>query len=257
MAALLQSIKSKSGPVKIDDYLKMIPKKQINRHVHIIPKINAVYVSAPKVASTTLKGTFQKFESNDRCIRPANIHNKKTSPLKSPKDYGFSKFLSKLNNSKYKKICFVRNPYYRVLSAYIDKFVRKTPEMRIATQSKIALAAGFQPGADVSFGEFIDSIGSQKPIDMDAHWRPLTYQLMWPCIDYDFVGRMENFNEDFDKMCSFLSNDIRPYLMLKQRSNTSRTKLEDWYTKKIRDSVIEIYEEDFSVFGYPVDLELN
>ena len=65
---------------------------------------------------------------------------------------------------------FVRNPYVRVLSAYLDKIAGSRDP---AVWGPFAARHGLGE-AEVSFGRFLRLVASEEPESMDAHWRPQT-----------------------------------------------------------------------------------
>jgi len=64
-------------------------------------------------------------------------------------------------------IVLVRNPYDRLLSAYLDKMV---------LQRKARLAPrGFEPGG--SFESFLGNLTQLDPAHVDIHYRPMSLQV--------------------------------------------------------------------------------
>ena len=110
-----------------------------------------------------------------------------------------------VNLSKYpKRFFFVRDPYSRLVSGYLDKVVASAPfwpyfgrhAIRIqrfnATQSEI------ECGSDVTFNEFIKYIIMAEKINRtrNKHFLPM-HDLCDVCNrDYDFIGHLETIRED-------------------------------------------------------------
>lgn len=230
-------------------------RREINSHFHIIPERGVVYVSVPKVASTTLKGMMARIAVGDPDYRPQKAHNVRHLPFKRPKDVGFRKFMQEVNGPTWKTFAFVRNPYSRLLSAYLDKFVRKSPEKRRETQAQFAEELGFEPGAPVSFAEFVAAVGTQRPPRMNQHWRPQTLLLQMPRVSYDFLGRMESFADDLDRLGTFLGIDLTAYYAVRDAKRTGAGgHLADHYTPDLKAAVDRIYAKDFELLGYPTEL---
>ena len=79
------------------------------------------------------------------------------------------------------RIVVVRNPYDRLLSAYLDKMV---------LQRKARLAPGnFEPGG--SFESFLGNLTRRDPASVDIHYRPMSLQCGMPALSYDYVLRVE------------------------------------------------------------------
>ncbi|KAH3861902.1 hypothetical protein DPMN_024856 [Dreissena polymorpha] len=109
-----------------------------------------------------------------------------------------------------KRFLFVRNPYKRLLSAFVDKLMAPNPVYWTILGVKIAQYAKQSPsplslacGHDVEFHEFIrysvltlDPTQRFRPGAPDGHISSQS-SLCKPChVKYDFIGKMENFQSD-------------------------------------------------------------
>ncbi|XP_064610921.1 carbohydrate sulfotransferase 11-like [Liolophura sinensis] len=104
--------------------------------------------------------------------------------------------------SSYKKILFVRNPYYRLFSCYIDKFfLPNTAYFKLRVHvAKLFPTKYTEDGCApfVTFNQFvkfvIHSVKTHKLID--GHFAPI-YDHCKPCqLKYDIIGKMESFAAD-------------------------------------------------------------
>ncbi|ESO97579.1 hypothetical protein LOTGIDRAFT_104299 [Lottia gigantea] len=108
--------------------------------------------------------------------------------------------------SKQTRFMFVRNPYSRLWSAYLDKFFLPDFWGR-AAKAIVALRKEKQKlkskvcGHDVTFLEFLKYVLSLKeflsnPAVFNEHWRPIQYMCN-PC-QYrpHFIGKLETFSQD-------------------------------------------------------------
>ncbi|XP_052068690.1 carbohydrate sulfotransferase 9-like [Mytilus californianus] len=100
------------------------------------------------------------------------------------------------------KFIFVRNPYTRLLSGFIDKIYSPNPYYwNKIGMNAISLARGITNacGHDVSFKEFVEYIihsNNNPKSRRDVHFIP-AHQLCLPCyIQYDFIGKIESFEKD-------------------------------------------------------------
>lgn len=141
------------------------------------------------------------------------------------------------------KFTFVRDPYSRTLSAYLYRIVHQKRRY-----------AGLHPSSGKglpSFAEFCAFLGAGA-LYLDTHWAPQTELLVLRLEDFDFVGRFENFRADLDKVMG----SIHPRAMHQEpaRHDAHRTgasaKLADYYNPRTRALVAELYEQDFTAFGY-------
>jgi hypothetical protein len=124
--------------------------------------------------------------------------------LKNWKDLGFLKLHSVIQNSD--KFMFVRDPYSRVLSGYVDKLFcpneayQKTSlgAFIVSEIREDASSLSLHCGHDVTFPEFVKYIilSEKRRIYRDRHFTPM-YEHCRPCqIPYDFIGKFESFKKD-------------------------------------------------------------
>ncbi|MEO1437295.1 MAG: sulfotransferase family protein, partial [Bacteroidota bacterium] len=147
------------------------------------------------------------------------------------------------------KFCLVRNPYTRLLSAYLDKIAQQKPQIH---SIKIGLGRAEDDPRAVSFSEFIDTVIQQAVPEMDHHWRRQYEHTYQATIDYDFIGRFEQFEQDFLHILDRLQIDKRQYYQPEQRHATNASALlQEYYTEALAEKVYQKYQIDFEYFGYP------
>lgn len=118
-------------------------------------------------------------------------------------DIGFDDAHHILDSSK--KFIFVRNPFSRLYSGYIDKLFSPNPtywstvgRYIVQTVRKNASNISLQCGHDVTFSEFIKYFIKSQLTNKyrDGHFIPM-FDHCRPCrIHYDYIGKMENFKKD-------------------------------------------------------------
>ncbi len=128
------------------------------------PNLNILYTYIPKNACSTLKYTL-------------GVHSGIISQKDNPHEtehlfYCADKYALYPSNCR-TVICF-REPFERILSAYLDKFARIPVQMEA-----LAVIAYLQnrdlkksKGKSISFLEFIYFLSQVSNHDLDAHWRP-------------------------------------------------------------------------------------
>lgn len=253
--------------ISVNDFQKIyefMQKKEVDRNIHISVKNSYIYFETPKVACTTIKKKLQEIEARMEGVilpenrHPSDIHKKKKSPLLSPCDIGFEKFCAMLNDEAVVKFCFVRNPYTRTLSAFLNKIdlpKKTTPKKQIINH-----ILGLDVDVKITFKQFLYAISKTTPFDMDPHWRPQTNQLFWGCINYNFIGYFENFTEEFDEVLRkiyprFINENSWFDVQSNPRNKTNASfKMIEFYDNENRDLVREIYQEDIRNFNYPETL---
>ncbi|XP_076449443.1 uncharacterized protein LOC143285885 [Babylonia areolata] len=101
-----------------------------------------------------------------------------------------------------KKAFFVRDPYERLFSGYIDKlfcpciFQKVSKTIQNHFRNSWETETHCQRG--INFTEFLQYVTNERSIPVNNHFRR-QYTACHPChIDYDFIGKLETFHEDAD-----------------------------------------------------------
>jgi sulfotransferase famil protein len=228
-----------------------IKEKRINYLCNISIKHKYLYMETPKVGCSSVKKNLQILENSGVDNQFPNVHDKSKSPLFSPLDDGVD-FRYVLGN--YYKFSFVRNPYVRALSCYLDKFREGKPKFREQL--------GFGPEAAVSFEEFLERVSGQDSKEMNIHWMPVSLILSSDQIGYDFIGRFERFENDLKLVMQHIAQEnglsLPESILYKSRhskfQSNAGNKLGSYMTKRAQQLVQKIYAEDFEQFGYDLDL---
>lgn len=108
-----------------------------------------------------------------------------------------------LASDQYFKFSVIRNPFERLVSAYLEKFVyHRTAERNLLHTRQVISAvqgsADIDPVRGISFDQFVEYIFTQDPYDLDPHWRPqFLYFLGVPHISrifrLDNIGQLEQY----------------------------------------------------------------
>lgn len=224
-----------------------------NSAVNISLKHRFVYVENPKVASSTIK---------------ARLHANEVAPLKNVKvgphpDIANSPFVKPyqlpedmlaecLFGDEFYKFAFVRNPFNRLLSSYLDKIVGKAPERGYVDgfwKRKYGSAK-----EDYTFAEFVEYISETMDRLRDKHWRTQTNITLTPFIKYSFVGRFEHLSDHLAHIQQESGIDFSDIKEMSPHKTNANNKLREYYTDEIRTTVGYIYRNDFSNFSYPTEL---
>lgn len=157
-----------------------------------------IYCEVQKVGSTFINGLLRRLVYNSTIQKK----NPGFERLLNRKDLRFEMLNSVINN--FDKFMFVRDPYRRLLSGYVDKLVSPNGHWGfigtyiISTIRKGADAVSISCGNDVKFTEFIKYVieSEKSGRQRNIHFTPV-YEHCSPCqLPYDFVGKMETFKED-------------------------------------------------------------
>ena len=155
------------------------------------------------------------------------------------------------------KFSFVRNPYHRFVSSYLQWKIWMEKE-NIYGQSTIK-AKGFAIllNNDFSFNSFVNYVLNWEQHFVritNSHWRPQflsLYPLCWEDEiqnNYNFIGKMENFEEDFNKVLEAVNLPKTEILHHQKRDDYD---YRSYYTDNdIIDKIGKYYEKDIKEFNY-------
>lgn len=224
---------------------------RVNYLTHISRRHQAVFVEVPKAGCTVVKRAMQCSEhGGEPHEEPDSVHERSTSPLGAPLRDGFD--LDELfgPDSPYFRFGFVRNPYSRALSCYLEKIAGEQ-WLRDIRLPKL----GFRPDEDVSFVDFLHRVAQQEPAEMDIHWAPQSHLLSLGRVSYGFIGRFESFHADLLSVIGHLDMTVPDDLLDKRTSHTTnaRRKIAQYYDEKCVALVQTIYQRDFELLGYGLD----
>lgn len=228
-----------------------IPRRKVRASVHISEKFKCVYVVTPKVACSTVLKAMHFFEvDGDETLLPENPHIHKSSPMAKLPLFNFSSH-SPLTDASYFRFSFVRNPYTRVTSAFLNKFNINHPK-RARYMGKL----GLPPDRELSFLEFLRIVSETDPGRLNKHWMPLSLVLQADRINYDFIGRFENFSEDLNDVLMKIYK--APYEDARFRrahhAVNAGNKISDLIGFEEKALIEKIYAQDFERFDYARDL---
>lgn len=164
-----------------------------------------VFCPVPKVVCTNLKkrvlelaGVADRHEHTgfNECSVHGDVHSCAARELAlEPAE------TNPLEDSSYFRFAFVRNPWARLVSAYLDKIGRLANDV-VGTHRDLVFAIQDRHGRPhdlhrrVSFREFVTFSFGLPDDEMDEHWRP-----QWSFLrgtHFDFVGRFERLEEHLD-----------------------------------------------------------
>ena len=215
--------------------------------INISNKYKYIYFETPKVGCSTIKNTLQKLEVDDESKLPDWVHDKHLSPLLSPLE--LEKNFTEYINDEYFKFSFVRNPYTRILSCYLDKILGIEKDVMLPK-------LGFKSTDYLSFYDFLQAVKSQSYSEMDVHWMPQSILLASESITLDFIGRQENFDNDLKKVLVKITKSDPGSLHISNETPHAvgaNKKLQKYMTKGIAKLILEIYYDDFYLYGYSRD----
>lgn len=144
----------------------------------------------------------------------------------------------------YFKFTIVRNPWDRLVSAY---FFLKSGGF----DDKDRAWFDAELGTFQSFEMFVRKWLNKTNIWKWHHFRPQYHYILEKRekVKLDFVGFMENIDEDFRHICNHLEMQSR----LEATNRSRHTAYTEYYTDETRDIVASTYAEDIKMLGYNFD----
>jgi hypothetical protein len=210
----------------------------------IFPSINALFIHIPKCAGMSVINIL-----NNAKIYPTKLqwHRKLD-------------FYSEEINSMY-KFTFIRNPWDRIASHFYfqgpgaPEWPEKDINQMVTTKRQYRYPSGFHK---MSFKEFVlkfvcneNVIPSNKNLFIS---QPITHRLKnkQDEIDFDFIGRVENFGEDFANLTKQLNITTNS---LKVNNNNQNTNYRNLYDSYLYDVVKEYFKEEIDYFGFEYNIK--
>ncbi len=136
----------------------------------------------------------------------------------------------------YFKFAFVRNPWDRLVSCWLNKVIRKNAfEFSDSHHEKMK-----------DFAAFVAWVEGQNLSEGDIHIRAQSSLI--DLNDCDFFGRMENFENDLAYVFSKLG--LPTHNRSVRNQSGQRKPYQEYYTPELVDQVGEIYSKDIRLFGY-------
>ncbi|XP_021367278.1 carbohydrate sulfotransferase 11-like isoform X2 [Mizuhopecten yessoensis] len=187
------------------NYTGTLPEVKLKTHMIYDDQTDLLFCNIAKVGSTFLKQVFQilfgyHHRKDPFSIKGGTVHQ---LPFDTFDKIQYDQALAVLMRST--KIIFVRNPYTRMLSGYVDKlftnnhvFWRSTGKIILKNHRKNLSIKSKECGHDSTFPEFIKHVIESETSgkNRNPHWCPM-YDVCRPCsIQYDVIGKIESFKED-------------------------------------------------------------
>lgn len=217
----------------------------IEPRLGINTKLGYVYIRVPKAANSAVVSTLYLYEHG--CEPSVPMDAKKS--FESIYDLSFE---DSTKIKTYYKFIFVRNPYTRILSAYLNKVVsHKDHKYRELIWSRLKLKGRQTP----SFSQFCDYL-NQGGLCENGHWIPqVSYARPFGGVSkLDFIGK----SEDLEDGVKTILNKIFPsqtFQGLSSHKGPQSTNANSVIYKYLNDATTQIindlYHEDFVLLGYP------
>lgn len=230
-------------------------------------KAQVIFAYIPKVACTNWKCILRYLDGHADYLDPQIAHDRKRSGLA---------YLSTMDNGKtmltddaIPKLTCVRNPYTRILSAYLNKVkpfaTDGAPPDRDRYFYDVFLRMEVfrkesRPNEHVmSFDCFLDWLEfSGDPLVSNEHWTPQTAIVGEGEVNFDYIGKFEQLETDAPILLQRMRCDIPfpSHEAVKFPPTRASELVRTYYTPSAIEKVQRIYAKDFEFLNYGTEVPL-
>jgi hypothetical protein len=242
---------------KIEDVKKHKKLVDFENNTNISLRHQYVYFAVDKVANSSIKNSLFEIEYAPVNKKSLTLYDKRCSPLLSPYQLPNAMLRDVLNSGNYFRFAFVRNPYSRLLSCYLDRILTVSSKPR--RQINALISKQGEDFSNVSFDRFIRTICQQASPAQNSHWRAQTDDILHGVVEFDFIGKFESLWDDMATVSERIWGKVRPEMANKEinkspsRTNAS-TKLREYYDGELAGMVADRFKSDFEAFAYETDI---
>jgi chondroitin 4-sulfotransferase 11/chondroitin 4-sulfotransferase 13/dermatan 4-sulfotransferase 1 len=225
----------------------------------------ALFVYVPKVACTNWKCVMRYLSGYEDYLDAQLAHDRERGGLTYLSDLETADEI--VRDPTINKYTFVRNPYTRVLSAYLNKIRPfegtasplghkdhfKKVYQAVEDHRLESLTAETEPSL-YSFLHWLAHSG--HVFTENEHWAPQTKILQLPVDRYDFVGRFENIRTDAKRLLKELDCDIDfpSQKDIRFPPTEASRQIQQYFGRREKMLTEAIYSEDFVQLGYTTEL---
>jgi hypothetical protein len=198
-------------------------------------KSKIVYLVNSKVACTSIKqAILEKNIGVKNYTNYSKVHEKAL-------ELGFCK-TSMENYKCYYSFTFVRNPFSRIVSLYVNKFLDKDKIAKVGFEYENYLGGIFHQ--DMSFLDFISIIANIPDKISEKHFMGQAY-LIKQVPKLDYIGKLENIKNDYETLSEKFSLPELHHVNKSPKYNYKQ-----YLCKDTIEIIYKRYKNDFRVFDY-------
>lgn len=218
------------------------------RHIHYLDSADLVYINNAKAACSTIKATL--WAAHDRATG-VRTYTGDSYTGTNPFIRGWPAI--EHINEHTKVFSVVRNPYRRLLSAYLDKILPAQPHDR--HWKAFVSRYQWERSSPPTFEQALACYASDDPSRINAHFRLQTENIMTGWIAHDHIG----YVEDLAATVSILSGWMPNIHLTNESAHATGASglLDDFLSRKAQDIILDGWADDFETFGYSPNPEMQ
>ena len=217
----------------------------VEQAVRANPQHGFIYLNNPKVGCSTIKRSLWLAMTGQT---PADLKRPVHVVEGSP-------FVSRLTDPVAVRqafiFSFVRNPFQRIVSAYLNKVQMRTDKV----WSGFATRRGWNPETEVSFDGFVERLSGVPPEEQDPHWRAQHLNILYPFVRPNLIGDLDSLDRVLPQVLARVASGQAKVVQGRRHGTAARQVWSGFFGDKATlDRVLTLYAGDFAAFGYAPSL---
>jgi hypothetical protein len=211
-------------------------RRSVSDRIFVSAEYKFIYFRVPKSANSTVALTLAK------CMGALSAHDMRgVASKKIGKKFLKSGIIFESQLARYFTFTFVRNPFARALSAYLDKI------QPVSSRFRADLLLDETP---TSFREFLERLADGF-LMANVHWAPQSAVIPVHPSRLNFVGRVETLEEDLAEVLNRIFGGSNHEIVSRTVGvKSSGSRLREFYGGVETELVRKLYARDFELF-YP------
>ena len=216
----------------------------VDRRLAISHDWKYVYARIPKAANSTVVATLHAVETGRSIIAEIGPIKRSFAAFSQLDEQG----LERVEADDF-RFSFVRNPYTRILSAYLDKIAGG----KRVSGGKRGMVTGFlgrSPHADVALADFVDHLEFGDGVRSNGHWAPQVDMLVMPPERFDHIGRVEQLEAGMHEVTSRIFGSPKRLTTFYPHATSAGERI-GMMDEHSRRRLARLHEEDLNTFHDP------
>ena len=237
-------------------------KSLIENDLLFLKSHNLFYAACSKNGCSKIKSILGEINTGEKFIEQSP-HRKENTKLLAINDIDNDEALNVLFGDQVFRFAFVRNPFERAISCYLNRIkelglerydnqhsARKEHQENIDKINYWKNSPSRKVG-HISFEDFIEYICQQDIYDMDRHWLPQHISIHSEIIEYDFIGKLESFEEDISYILNKAGIDSSAIDLKSKTNETPRQaeRINYFFNTNLKEIFYKKYYFDFKLYS--------